>query len=97
MREHAIIRAGGLALIAGAMAFLGVFAFLAARFNYPAVLDGSAAEVLPRLLATGAPRAVRCGQPTGSYRSSGFPRVSRRSTPSELCARGACAPGCSSP
>jgi hypothetical protein len=54
MREHAIIRAGGAALIAGAAAFLGVFAFLAARFDYPAVLDGSAAEVLPRLLATGA-------------------------------------------
>jgi len=54
MREHAIIRAGSVALIAGAMAFLGVFAFLAARFDYPAVLDGSAAEVLPHLLARGA-------------------------------------------
>jgi hypothetical protein len=54
MREHTIIRAGGTALIAGALAFLGVFAFLAARFDYPAVLDGSAAEVLPNLLATGA-------------------------------------------
>jgi uncharacterized protein DUF4386 len=53
MREHTIIRAGGVALIAGAMAFLGVFTFLAARFDYPAVLDGSAAEVLPNLLATG--------------------------------------------
>jgi hypothetical protein len=48
------IRAGGVALIAGAAAFLGVFAFLAARFDYPAVLDGNAAEVLPKLLATGA-------------------------------------------
>ena len=53
-REPTIIRAGGVALIAGAAAFLGVFAFLAARFDYPAVLDGSAAEVLPKLLATGA-------------------------------------------
>jgi uncharacterized protein DUF4386 len=53
-REHTIVRAGGIALIAGAMAFLGVFTFLAARFDYPAVLDGSAAEVLPSLLATGA-------------------------------------------
>jgi hypothetical protein len=53
-REHTIIRAGGAALIAGAVAFLGVFTFLAARFDYPAVLDGSAAEVLPNLLATGA-------------------------------------------
>jgi len=54
MREHTIIRAGGVALIAAAVAFLGVFSFLAARFDYPAVLDGSAAEVLPNLLATGA-------------------------------------------
>jgi hypothetical protein len=54
MREQTTIRAGGIALIAGAAAFLGVFAFLAARFDYPAVLDGSAADVLPKLLATGA-------------------------------------------
>jgi hypothetical protein len=54
MRQPTVVRAGGVALIAGAIAFLGVFAFLAARFNYPAVLDGSAAEVLPSLLATGA-------------------------------------------
>jgi len=53
-REHTIVRAGGIALIAGAIAFLGVFTFLAARFDYPAVLDGSAADVLPKLLATGA-------------------------------------------
>jgi hypothetical protein len=53
MRERTIIRAGGVALIAGALAFLGVFSFLAARFDYPAVLAGSAAEVLPNLLATG--------------------------------------------
>jgi hypothetical protein len=30
-----------------------VFAYLAARFNYPDVLDGPAATVLPSLLATG--------------------------------------------
>jgi hypothetical protein len=53
MREATIIRVGGAALIVGAVAFLGVFTFLAARFNYPAVLEGSAAEVLPKLLATG--------------------------------------------
>lgn len=53
MREHTTVRAGGVALIAGAVAFLGVFAFLAARFDYPAILDGNAAEVLPRLRATG--------------------------------------------
>lgn len=54
MRESTTIRAGGIALIAGAAAFLGVFAFLAARFDYPAILDGHAVEVLPRLRATGA-------------------------------------------
>jgi hypothetical protein len=48
------VRAGGWALIVGAVAFMGVFSFLAARFNYPAVLDGSANTVLPSLLATGA-------------------------------------------
>jgi hypothetical protein len=47
------IRLGGLALIVGALAFVGVFSFLAARFNYPAVLDGPADTVLPALLATG--------------------------------------------
>ncbi len=52
MRSSAV-RAGGIALIAGALAFIGVFSFLAARFEYPAILDGSAAEVLPKLLATG--------------------------------------------
>jgi hypothetical protein len=49
----ATIRVGGLSLIVGAVAFMGVFAFLAARFNYPDVLDGRAADVLPALLATG--------------------------------------------
>jgi hypothetical protein len=45
--------AGGLALILGAIAFLVVFTYLAATFDYPAVLDGSADKVLPALLATG--------------------------------------------
>jgi hypothetical protein len=53
MRERTTVRVGGAALIVGAAAFLGVFTFLAARFDYPTVLDGSAAEVLPKLLATG--------------------------------------------
>jgi hypothetical protein len=44
---------GGLALVVGAIGFLAVFAYLAARFNYPEVLDGSAEDVLPALLATG--------------------------------------------
>jgi uncharacterized protein DUF4386 len=46
------ILAGGIALVAGALAFLGVFSYLAARFHYPEVLDGSAQDVLPALLAT---------------------------------------------
>lgn len=54
MGQRATIRAGGAALILGAVAFIGVFAFLAARFDYPAILDGSAEQVLPRLRATGA-------------------------------------------
>ena len=48
-----VIRLGGLCLAGGALAFLGVFTYLAARFNYPDVLDGPAATVLPSLLATG--------------------------------------------
>jgi hypothetical protein len=58
-RDNNIVRAGGAFLIGGAIAFMAVFSFLAARFNYPAVLDGNAAQVLPSLLATGnAGRAV---------------------------------------
>lgn len=53
------ILAGGIALIGGALAFLGVFSYLAAKFHYPEVLDGAAEDVLPALLATGtAGRAV---------------------------------------
>jgi hypothetical protein len=48
------MRAGGVCLVGGALAFLGVFSYLAARFQYPEVLDGSARDVLPALLATGA-------------------------------------------
>ncbi len=55
MTTRAVIRFGGLCLAGGAVAFLGVFAYLAARFNYPDVLDGPAATVLPSLLATGQP------------------------------------------
>jgi hypothetical protein len=48
-----VIRLGGFFLAGGALAFLGVFSYLAARCNYPAVLDGRAATVLPALLDTG--------------------------------------------
>jgi hypothetical protein len=50
---RAIIQFGGFCLAGGAIAFLGIFTYLAARFNYPDVLDGPAATVLPNLLATG--------------------------------------------
>jgi Domain of unknown function (DUF4386) len=53
MTTRTVIRFGGLCLAGGALAFIGVFAYLAARFNYPDVLDGPAATVLPSLLATG--------------------------------------------
>ncbi len=46
-------RAGGWALVAAAISFIVVFGYLAARFGYPAVLDGRAADVLPRLVALG--------------------------------------------
>ena len=54
MTSRAVVRWGGLALAGGAVAFLVVFSYLAAQFNYPEVLDGPAATVLPNLLATGA-------------------------------------------
>ena len=53
MTPKTSVQAGGWALILGALAFMAVFSFLAARFDYPAILDGPAADVLPRLLATG--------------------------------------------
>ena len=53
MKPILTVRLGGVALIAGAVAFMAVFSFLAARFDYPAVLDGPPSLVLPALLATG--------------------------------------------
>jgi hypothetical protein len=52
-RGRLTVHAGGWSLILGAVAFMGVFSYLAARFDYPAVLDGRAETVLPHLLATG--------------------------------------------
>ena len=46
-------RVGGWSLIAAAVGFMAVFSYLAARFSYPDVLDGAAADVLPRLLGLG--------------------------------------------
>jgi len=51
--SRAATRIGGWSLIAAALGFMAVFGYLAARFDYPDVLDGSAAVVLPRLLALG--------------------------------------------
>jgi hypothetical protein len=48
-----IIVAGGLSFIVGALAFVFVFSYLAANFDYPDILDGQAADVLPRLRAGG--------------------------------------------
>ena len=53
-RQHRwMIVAGGLSFVVAAVTFVSVFTYLAANFDYPAILDGSASEVLPRLLAGG--------------------------------------------
>ena len=44
------VQIGGWSLIIAALLFMAVFSYLARVFNYPAVLDAQAAEVLPRLL-----------------------------------------------
>lgn len=49
----AAARVGGYSLILAAVLFLATFSYLAATFDYPDVLDRSAGEVLPRLLALG--------------------------------------------
>jgi hypothetical protein len=46
-------RIGGLSLITAAILFSAVFAYLAATFSYPEVLQRPADDVLPRLLAGG--------------------------------------------
>ena len=53
MEHRSIVAAGGACFIIGALAFVSVFSYLAAHFDYPGILDGSAAEVLPRLRAGG--------------------------------------------
>jgi hypothetical protein len=54
MPSRSVIGFGGLSFIVGALAFVAVFSYLAAQFDYPAILDGPAAEVLPRLRNGGA-------------------------------------------
>lgn len=53
MQQRSVVTAGGLSFIIGALAFVSVFSYLAATFDYPGILDGSAAEVLPRLRSGG--------------------------------------------
>jgi Domain of unknown function (DUF4386) len=53
MQHRLIVIAGGLSFVFGALAFVSVFSYLAMHFDYPDILDGSAAEVLPRLRAGG--------------------------------------------
>ena len=53
MQHRPIVLAGGLSFVVGALAFVSVFSYLAANFDYPGILDGSASEVLPRLRAGG--------------------------------------------
>lgn len=53
MQNRKTILVGGISLITGALAFVFVFFYLAANFDYPKILDGKAAEVLPRLLQGG--------------------------------------------
>jgi hypothetical protein len=52
-RSPTATRIGGSSLVVAAVGFIAVFSFLAARFNYPEVLDGDAGTVLPRLLDLG--------------------------------------------
>jgi hypothetical protein len=53
MQQRGMIAGGGVCFVVGALAFVGVFSYLAANFGYPQVLDGTAGEVLPRLRAGG--------------------------------------------
>jgi len=53
MNSRNTITAGGACFVVGALAFVGVFSYLAATFSYPDILDGTAAEVLPRLRSGG--------------------------------------------
>jgi hypothetical protein len=53
-QSRAATRVAGWSFVSAAVGFMAVFGYLAAQFNYPDVLDGSAADVLPRLLELGA-------------------------------------------
>jgi len=53
LNRDSSVRLGGAALLAAALGFIGVFAYLGARFNYPEVLEAPAAAAFPALLAMG--------------------------------------------
>ena len=53
MQYRKIIIAGGVSFIVGALAFVLVFSYLAANFEYPNILKGAAGDVLPRLRGGG--------------------------------------------
>lgn len=53
MQHRWMIVTGGLSFVVAAVAFVSVFTYLAVNFDYPAILDGGASEVLPRLLSGG--------------------------------------------
>jgi hypothetical protein len=53
VQNESSVQMGGAALVAAALGFVGVFAYLAARFNYPEVLEAPAATALPARLAMG--------------------------------------------
>ena len=53
MQDRGMVVAGGVAFIVAALAFVLVFGYLAANFDYPDILEGAAADVLPRLAAGG--------------------------------------------
>jgi hypothetical protein len=54
MQNRRTVIAGGVSFVVAALAFVLVFSYLAANFDYPDILDGRASEVLPRLQAGGA-------------------------------------------
>jgi hypothetical protein len=58
--DRTVIRFGGYCLAGGAVAFIAVFSYLAARFNYPDVLNGWAETVLPVFSQQGS-KVARCG------------------------------------
>lgn len=53
MQYRWMIVAGGASFIVAAVMFVSVFTYLAVNFDYPVILEGSANEVLPRLVGGG--------------------------------------------